>query len=201
MTADALLLVDLQQDFMPGGALAVPGGDQVVPVANAKMKAAKHVVATRDWHPPGHGSFASAHPGLSIGDTFQLSGLDQVAWPDHCVQGTAGAEFCAGLDRSRIDKIVDKGTDPKVDSYSAFFDNGGQNPTGLDAHLKAIGARSLEVIGLATDYCVLFTVLDARRLGYAVRVDLAGCRGVELNPGDAERAVEQMRRAAATVVQ
>lgn len=196
----ALLLIDLQNDFLPSGALAVPGGDAVIGVANEKMKHAEHVIATQDWHPPGHGSFASSHGGISVGDVFQLSGRDQVAWPDHCVQGTFGAEFSSGLHVDQIDHVVFKGTDPAVDSYSGFFDNGGQNPSGLDEHLKSKGIRKLEILGLATDYCVMFTVLDALGLGYGVKVDLAGCRGVNLNEGDVERAIETMQSAGAVMI-
>ncbi|MCA9136058.1 MAG: bifunctional nicotinamidase/pyrazinamidase [Planctomycetales bacterium] len=195
----ALLLIDLQNDFLPGGALAVPDGDAVIEVANQKIQHAQHVVATQDWHPPGHGSFASSHDGIEIGDVFQLSGRDQVAWPDHCVQGTFGAEFSNELHVDEIDHVVCKGTDPTVDSYSGFFDNDGQNPTGLDAYLKAMGITKLEIMGLATDYCVMFTVLDALQLGYEVEVDLAGCRGVNLNEGDVDRAIATMRTAGALV--
>lgn len=195
----ALLLIDLQNDFLPGGALAVSDGDAVLPIANQLMAGAEHVVATQDWHPPGHGSFASSHDGVSVGDLFQLDGRDQVAWPDHCVQGTAGADFSSVLELDRIDHVVQKGTDPTVDSYSGFFDNDGQNPTGLDEYLKSLGIEHLDVIGLATDYCVMFTVLDALRLGYGVTVHLAGCRGVNLSEGDVDRAVETMRAAGATI--
>ncbi|MEO1526708.1 MAG: bifunctional nicotinamidase/pyrazinamidase [Planctomycetota bacterium] len=195
-----LLLIDLQNDFLPGGALAVPDGDAVLSIANQKIASAEHVVATQDWHPRGHGSFASSQDGMSIGQTFELAGLDQVAWPDHCVQGTDGAEFSAALDTEKIDHVVRKGTDPSIDSYSGFFDNGQKQATGLDDYLREIGAEELEVIGLATDYCVLFTVLDALKLGYRVTVDLSACRGVDLNEGDVDQAVAQMRDAGAVVV-
>ncbi|MEL6110554.1 MAG: bifunctional nicotinamidase/pyrazinamidase [Planctomycetota bacterium] len=195
-----LILIDLQNDFLPGGALEVPDGDAVVPLANQKIASAEHVVATQDWHPVGHGSFASSQDEVSIGDTFQLAGLDQVAWPDHCVQGTRGAAFSSDLHSDGIDHVVQKGTDPLIDSYSGFFDNGRKQATGLHEYLQGIGAEEIEVVGLATDYCVLFTVLDALQLGYRVTVDLAACRGVNLKDGDVENAVEKMRDAGAQVL-
>ena len=195
-----LLVIDLQNDFLPGGALAVPDGDAVLPIANQKIAAAEHVVATQDWHPSGHGSFASSHEGLSVGDTFELAGLTQIAWPDHCVQDTAGAEFSASLATDQIHHVVQKGTDKSIDSYSGFFDNGQKQATGLDDYLRGIGASELEIIGLATDYCVLFTVLDALKLGYQVTIDLTACRGVNLNEGDVDRAVAQMRQEGAKVL-
>jgi nicotinamidase/pyrazinamidase len=194
-----LLLIDLQNDFLPGGALAVSQGDQVIAVANRAMKSAPCVIATQDWHPADHGSFASQHPGLAVGQVFDLDGLAQIAWPDHCVQGTHGAEFAADLQTERIDHVVRKGTDRRIDSYSGFFDNGQRLATGLDDYLRSRGIDRLTVMGLATDYCVKFTVLDALRLGYATRVLLSGCRGVNLRPGDVAAAIEAMRGAGAEV--
>ena len=135
---NVLLLIDLQNDFLPGGALAVAGGDEVVPIANFGIEVAEHVVATQDWHPHDHGSFASQHAGLNVGDSFLLDGLTQVAWPDHCVQGTPGAEFSSKLNVARIDQVIRKGTNPTIDSYSGFFDNGHRQATGLHDHLKEI---------------------------------------------------------------
>ena len=196
----ALLLIDIQNDFLPGGALAIPEGDQVIEVANQAMELADHVVATQDWHPAEHGSFASQHEGLEIGDQFLLDGLPQIAWPDHCVQGTHGAELAAPLPREKIRHIVRKGTDPTIDSYSGFFDNDHRRSTGLDHYLRSQGIRELTVMGLATDYCVKFTVLDALQLGYVTRVRMDGCRGVNLLPNDVAAAVEMMRIAGAEIL-
>ncbi|NND98384.1 MAG: bifunctional nicotinamidase/pyrazinamidase [Pirellulaceae bacterium] len=195
-----LLLIDIQNDFLPGGALAVPDGDAVVPVANRLIQSARHVVATQDWHPKDHGSFASQHAGIDVGDLFELDGLTQVAWPDHCIQGTRGAEFAATLNVDRIDHVVQKGTDRLIDSYSGFFDNGHRQSTGLHDYLQSIGATELLVAGLATDYCVKFTVIDALELGYCVRVMLDGCRGVNLNAGDSDQAIAMISEAGAMLV-
>ncbi len=197
---NVLLLIDIQNDFLPGGALAVPDGDQVIDVANAAIETAEHVVATQDWHPADHGSFASQHQDVSVGQLFQLDGLDQIAWPDHCVQGTPGAEFAEGLNTSRINHVTQKGTDRSIDSYSGFFDNGHRRATDLNDYLKSIGTTELSVMGLATDYCVKFTVLDALLLNYPSRVILAGCRGVNLNPGDVDAAIAAMKNAGATIL-
>jgi nicotinamidase/pyrazinamidase len=201
----ALIIIDVQNDFVPGGALAVREGDLVVPVINQlqqlKGSAFSVVVATQDWHPRDHGSFAANHPGTKVGDVIDLAGLRQILWPVHCVQQTRGAEFVASLDRSAIDHVVRKGTDPTIDSYSGFFDNGHRKATGLDAYLKQRGVNDVYVCGLATDYCVKFTALDARQLGYQTHLIEDATRGVELRPGDVARAVEEMRRAGVDVVQ
>jgi len=196
----ALILVDIQNDFLPGGALPVPEGDRVVPVANRAMERFELVVATKDWHPPDHESFASRHPGHKVGDVVNLHGLEQVLWPDHCVQGTAGAEFAPGLNSAGIEEVVYKGTDPTVDSYSTFFDNAHRRSTGLEKYLRAHGVGEIYLLGLATDYCVLFSALDAVELGLATRVVLDGCRGVNLHSGDVERAIERMRAAGVRMV-
>jgi nicotinamidase/pyrazinamidase len=195
------VLVDIQNDFLPGGALAVPRGDEVVPVANRVQSAFDLVVATQDWHPPGHGSFASMRPGRKPGDVDELAGLPQVLWPDHCVQGSRGAEFAPGLQMNRVEAIFRKGTDPTIDSYSGFFDNGHRKSTGLGDYLKGRGATDVYVLGLATDYCVKFTALDARKLGFRTFLVQDGSRGVELRPGDVDRAVDEMRAAGVEVVQ
>ncbi|MHB1341670.1 MAG: bifunctional nicotinamidase/pyrazinamidase [Coriobacteriia bacterium] len=196
----ALVWVDLQNDFMPGGALAVAGGDAVVPVANALALLFPLVVATQDWHPAGHGSFASAHPGTSPGDVMDLAGVAQVLWPDHCVQGTPGASFHSSLDVARVCHVVRKGTDPGVDSYSGFFDNDHRRSTGLDAYLNTHGVAEIVVLGLATDYCVKATVIDAVGLGFGVTVVADGCRAVDVAVGDGERALAEMRTAGARLV-
>lgn len=193
----ALLLVDLQNDFMPGGALAVPNGDEVVAVANRLAPRYELVVATQDWHPPNHGSFASNHPGKKPYDVVDLHGVQQTLWPDHCVQGTPGASFHSGLDIGPIDQVVRKGTDPAIDSYSTFFDNARRKETRLHDFLREQGVDNLDVMGLATDYCVLFSVLDARELSYEVRVLREGCRGIGLNKGDIDFAFRKMSEAGA----
>lgn len=192
---NALILVDLQYDFMPGGALAVAEGDQVVAVANRLIPRFELVVATQDWHPADHGSFASQHPGSSIGDIIKLDGLDQMLWPDHCVQGSAGADLHSELKVADIDKIVPKGTDRQIDSYSGFFDNGKRQSTGLKEFLTKHFVSSVFVMGLATDYCVKYTALDAVALGFETTLIEDGCRGVELNPGDVKTAINQLRTA------
>ncbi|OGR57965.1 MAG: nicotinamidase [Elusimicrobia bacterium GWA2_69_24] len=196
----ALLVVDVQNDFLPGGALAVSRGDEVVAVANAAMREFELVVATQDWHPADHGSFASRHPGRAPGETVRLGEVDQVLWPDHCVQGTPGAEFAPGLDTRRFAAVFRKGMDPSVDSYSGFFDNRRRGSTGLAGYLREKGVGEVFILGLATDYCVKRTALDARAEKFAARLLLEGCRGVELRAGDGERAVEEMRRAGVEVL-
>ncbi|TVS16893.1 MAG: bifunctional nicotinamidase/pyrazinamidase [Planctomycetaceae bacterium] len=195
-----LLLVDLQNDFLPGGALAVPEGDHVVPIANRLMPHFALVVASKDWHPPDHSSFASQHPGHQPGDSISLDGRDQILWPDHCVQGTRGAEFSDRLDKGAIQAVFLKGTDPRWDSYSALFDDGHRRSTGLIEYLRERGVDEVCVLGLATDYCVRASVLDALREGLRVQVVTDGCRGVNLQPGDDQRALDAMQSAGATLV-
>jgi len=192
---NTLLLTDLQNDFLPTGALPVHGGDQVIPIANRLMPRFDLVIASQDWHPANHGSFAANHPGKKVGDTIELAGLPQILWPVHCVQNTPGADFAPALDRSRIAHITHKGIDPAIDSYSAFFDNGHKKATDLDAFLKSRKVTHLHLLGLATDYCVLFTALDARQLGYRVTLIQDACRGVNLKPTDVPNALETMRQA------
>jgi len=200
----ALILVDLQYDFMPGGALAVPEGDVVVPLANALMGAFELVVATQDWHPPNHGSFAVNHEGRAPGEVITLAGLPQVLGPTHCVQGSRGAELVAGLDRSRVAAIFQKGCDPEIDSYSGFFDNGGRRSTGLGEFLEARGVEEVLVLGLATDYCVKFTALDALRSSpfkfKKVSLVVDACRAVDLSPGDGAAALAAMSAAGVELV-
>ena len=197
----ALILVDIQNDFLPGGALAVPRGDEVIAIANRLQPRFGLVVATQDWHPRGHGSFASTLPGRKPGEVAELAGLPQVLWPDHCVQGTRGAELAAGLEANRVEAIIRKGTDRFIDSYSGFFDNGHRKSTGLGDYLHGRGATDVYVLGLATDYCVKFTALDAVRLGFRAHLVKDGSRGVELSKGDVDRAIDEMRRAGVAVVQ
>lgn len=196
----ALVLVDLQNDFMPFGALPVPDGDAVVAVANELAPRFGLVVASQDWHPPVHGSFASAHPGHEPGDVIDLGGVSQVLWPDHCVQNTPGASLHSALDVGLVDHVVHKGADPAIDSYSAFFDNDHRTATGLEEYLEQRGVDEIVVLGLATDYCVKATVLDAIALGFGVTVISDGCRAVELESGDGEAAFAAMRAEGARVV-
>jgi nicotinamidase/pyrazinamidase len=196
----ALLIVDIQNDFIPGGALAVNRGDEVIEIANRAMKYFDHVIATQDWHPADHGSFASQHEGKSPGEFIELNGLNQILWPDHCVTGSKGAEFADGLDTAGITKVIQKGLDRLVDSYSGFFDNARRKDTGLNDYLGVAGITDLYIIGLATDYCVKFTALDAAKLGYNTSLIIEGVRGVELNPGDCEAAVEEMKIAGVEII-
>jgi nicotinamidase/pyrazinamidase len=201
MPKTALLVIDIQNDFCPGGALAVPKGHEVVEVANTFIKlffkSNMPVIATQDWHPVGHGSFASVHNAAPF-TMGKLSDMDQVMWPDHCVQDTFGAEFHPDL--LDVPTVVCKGMDPTVDSYSGFFDNGGKNDTGLNAILKADGVTQLMILGLATDYCVKATALDAAKLGYFTVVIEDGCRAVNYPEGTEKAAIEEMRRAGILVM-
>ena len=196
---EALILIDLQYDLMPGGALPVPQGDQVVPLANQLASRFELVVASQDWHPPDHRSFASQHGGKKPGDVIMLEGLEQRLWPDHCVQNTHGAKLHQDLDRSKIERVFQKGTDPIIDSYSAFYDNAHRRATGLGGYLKDKGVRKVFVMGLATDYCVKFSALDAIELGFQVTLIGDGCRGIDANPGDIEKAIEEMLRKGAVL--
>lgn len=196
----AFLMVDIQNDFMPFGALPVSDGDAVVGVANELAVRFSFVVATQDWHPAEHGSFAVNHDGAQAGEIVELSGFVQVLWPAHCVQNSPGASFHSGLDVGVIDKVVRKGTDPSIDSYSGFFDNGHLKSTGLAEMLRDDGVTEIVVAGLATDYCVRFTALDGLRCGFAVSVVIDGVRAVEMEPGDGQRALDEMRDAGCRLV-
>jgi nicotinamidase/pyrazinamidase len=190
----ALIIVDVQNDFCPGGALPVPEGDAVVPVINRIQARYDLVVATQDWHPPNHGSFAANHPGSEVGQQIELAGLPQILWPVHCVQDTPGAAFHSGLNLARVARVFRKGTAPTIDSYSGFFDNGHRKSTGLADYLREQGAQEVHVCGLATDYCVKCTALDAVELGFRTRLLEDAARGVDLRPGDVQRAIDQMRQ-------
>lgn len=195
-----LLIVDVQNDFVPGGALPVPGGMEVVPVINRLQQLFELVIATQDWHPPEHVSFAATHEGRKPGDVIDLDGLPQKLWPVHCVQETAGAAFVPGLQTKRFERVFRKGTHPRIDSYSAFFDNAHRNSTGLADYLKAQRVQEVYLTGLATDYCVKFSAFDAVTLGFKTHVILDACRGVELNRGDVAQAVEDMEKAGVTIL-
>lgn len=200
MASRALILVDLQYDFCPGGALAVPRGDETLDVAQRMIPQFDVVVATQDWHPRDHGSFAANHDGAAPYQMSDLHGLPQVLWPVHCVQGSRGAALLDELDRARIREVFPKGTDPTVDSYSGFWDNGRRKSTGLGEWLRAQAITDVYVLGLATDYCVRATALDAVTDGFTCYLIEDGCRAVELAPGDGERAIEAMRAAGVIVV-
>jgi nicotinamidase/pyrazinamidase len=189
-----LLIVDVQNDFCPGGSLAVEDGDAVVPVINRIMHLFTRVVATQDWHPVDHVSFASQHPGRKPLDVVMAGRIEQVLWPDHCVQGTRGAELHPRLETGRIELVMRKGLRRELDSYSAFFENDHATDTGLRHYLKGMGARELYVCGLATDYCVRASAVDARKLGFRVTLVKDACRGVDAPPGSVGEALEEMRR-------
>ncbi len=198
LSDSALVVVDVQNDFCPGGALPVAGGDEVVGPVNAVMARFGRVVLSQDWHPVGHVSFASAHPGYAVGDRAQVGGVDQYLWPDHCVAGSTGADFHPRLDASRASIILRKGTKRMLDSYSCFFENDRKTPTGLEGWLRSLGVGRVVVAGLATDYCVLYTVLDALRLGFRVVVLEDAVRAVDVPSGSAARALASMREAGAS---
>lgn len=196
----ALLLVDIQNDFLPGGALPVAEGNGILPVVNTLLKKPFDViVASKDWHPVDHGSFASTHV-KNIGERIQLAGLDQILWPTHCVEGTEGAEFAAGWDSFKVHEVFFKGTDKEVDSYSTFFDNGHRRTTGLEAFLREKGITDLYIAGLATDYCVKYSVLDALKMGFQVYVVTDAVRGVNLASGDSDAALKEMQDSGAKLV-
>ena len=197
----ALILVDLQNDFMPGGALAVPQGDEVIPLADELQHRFDIVVATKDWHPPDHGSFAENHKGKKPGDRIMLDGIEQILWPVHCVQNTHGAEFAPSFETSRIAHVFHKGTERNIDSYSTFFDNMHRRHTGLAHYLEKRAIKEIYLMGLALDYCVKYSALDARQLGLSAYVILDGCRGIELERGDIGRALEEMKRAGTILLQ
>jgi len=197
----ALIIVDLQNDFMPTGSLPVPHGEEVIPLANTLQTYFECIVATQDWHPKNHGSFAVNHPGRSVGDIIELAGLSQVLWPTHCVQARQGAEFVKAFTLIPTAKIFQKGCNPTIDSYSGFFDNGHTQSTGLKDYLLACQISDVYVMGLALDYCVKYTVLDACQLGFTTFLIEDGCRGVNLKKDDSATAMQEMRLAGANVVQ
>lgn len=196
----ALVLVDLQNDFMPGGALAVDRGDEVVSIANDLMPHYDIVVATQDWHPEDHGSFAANHDAAAVFDTVPLNGLEQILWPVHCVAGSPGAAFHTDVHRPGITQVFPKGCDSLVDSYSGFFDNGKRRSTGMGEWLRAQGVDTIDVMGLATDYCVQFTAIDGAQSGFTTRLLLPGCRAVGMHPGDEQAALQAMEEAGVSLV-
>ena len=196
----ALIIVDVQNDFLPGGSLGVPQGDQIIPLINRMIPHFKLIVATQDWHPHDHTSFVVNHPGKNVGDIVDVRGILQILWPVHCVRNTKGAELAPGLNKDAIESIFYKGTDPWIDSYSAFFDNARRKSTGLDEHLRSNEVDEIAIVGLATDYCVLYSVIDAIDLGYKVIVVEDACRGINLQEGDVQEAFGTMREKGAKIV-
>jgi nicotinamidase/pyrazinamidase len=195
----ALLLIDIQNDFLPGGALAVPFGDEILDPVNALIPRFELVIASQDWHPANHASFAANHPGKGVGDRIVVDGVPQILWPVHCVQNTPGAALSPALNRAGIHQVVQKGQDPLIDSYSAFYDNEHRRSTGLAELLRARDVSHLFLAGLATDYCVQFSALDALAEGFAVTLVEDAARGVNLHPADVANAVALMRGRGATL--
>ncbi len=194
MADKALIVVDVQNDFCPGGALGVAGGDEIVPMINGLIGRFEHVVLTQDWHPAGHSSFASSHPGKNPFEMIAMPYGAQTLWPDHCVQGSAGANFHPALEWTRAELLIRKGFRPQIDSYSAFFENDRRTPTGLSGYLRDRGIKKVTICGLATDFCVAFSALDAVAQGFSTTVVLDACRGIDLN-GSLHAMVTRMRDA------
>ncbi len=194
----ALLVIDVQNDFCPGGALAVPGGDEIIEAVNTMMDGFDSVILTQDWHPVGHSSFATSHSGKNPFDMIEMPYGQQVLWPDHCVQGTEGAAFHPGL-RTDADLILRKGFRPEIDSYSAFFENDRTTPTGLEGYLRTRGIEQLTLVGLATDFCVHYSAVDAASLGFDVTVSIDACRAIDME-GSLASATQAMKNADVTLV-
>jgi nicotinamidase/pyrazinamidase len=196
----ALIIVDVQNDFIPGGALAVHDGDKIVPIINDLQSKFDFIVATQDWHPEDHGSFAANHQGKRVGEFIDLNGVNQILWPVHCVQGTFGAEFHKDLKKDKWKAVFQKGTNPLVDSYSGFFDNNRQGDTGLSSYLKENGVDEVYVCGLATDYCVKFTVLDGISEGFKTYLFSDATKAVNIHPNDYELAIKEMKKAGVSIL-
>jgi nicotinamidase/pyrazinamidase len=200
MTQSMLLIVDVQNDFCPGGALAAPEADKIIPEVNRLARSFAHVALTQDWHPPGHLSFASSHPGKAPFETIEAPYGPQILWPDHCVQGTSEAAFHPALDVPHAELVLRKGYDREIDSYSAFRENDRKTPTGLAAYLRERGFERLVLCGIATDFCVLYSALDAVAAGFTVEVALGACRGIDVD-GSLDRAIAQMRQAGVRLIE
>lgn len=199
MTTKALVVIDIQNDFCPGGALGVADGDAIIPLVNQLIADHDHVILTQDWHPAGHSSFASSHPGKAAYEMIEMPYGPQTLWPDHCVQGSHGGEFHPALVWDKAEMIVRKGYRPGIDSYSAFFENDRTTPTGLAGYLRERGLTDLVLVGIATDFCVAYSALDAVREGFSVTVRLDACRAIDLN-GSLAIMTEKMREAGVTLV-
>jgi nicotinamidase/pyrazinamidase len=196
---DVLLIIDVQNDFCPGGALAVSQGDAIVPAVNRLAAEFAHVVLTQDWHPRGHASFAGSHPGKQPFETIELSYGPQILWPEHCVQGTQGAAFHAGLDVPHAELVVRKGFRSAIDSYSAFRENDHRTPTGLAGYLKERGFQRITLCGLATDFCVLYSAIDGREAGFEVSLVTSACRGIDVE-GSLSHAMRSMNEAGVSLL-
>lgn len=196
----ALIMIDLQNDFCPGGSLAVSGGDEVIPLANQLQVHFEVILATQDWHPEDHSSFAISHPGYRVGEVIKINEIEQILWPSHCIQESQGAAFHPDLSLQKVQKTFHKGIDKKIDSYSAFFDNAHLRSTGLEEYLQETGIDTVYLMGLATDYCVKYSALDAVHSGFKVFVVEDACRGVELKAGDSARALQEMQAAGVKLV-
>jgi nicotinamidase/pyrazinamidase len=196
---EILVIVDVQNDFCPGGALAVPQGDEIVSAVNRLAAEFVHVILTQDWHPRGHASFASSHPGKQPFDTIDLSYGQQILWPDHCVQGTRGAAFHPDLDVPHAELMLRKGFRTAIDSYSAFFENDHRTPTGLVGYLKERSFERVTLCGLATDFCVFYSAIDGRQIGFEVTVVTDACRGIDID-GSVATAVRSMKGAGVILV-
>jgi nicotinamidase/pyrazinamidase len=199
MAGQALIVIDLQNDFCPSGALAVAGGDEIVPLVNDLIRNSEHVVMTQDWHPAGHSSFASSHPGRQPFESIEMPYGPQTLWPDHCIQGSLGSDFHSGLAWTRAELVIRKGFRSAIDSYSAFFENDHETPTGLAGYLRERGIGEITLCGLATDFCVAYSALDAAAQDFAVTVRLDACRGINLE-GSVETMLRRMREAGVTLV-
>jgi nicotinamidase/pyrazinamidase len=199
MAEEALIVIDVQNDFCPGGALAVARGDEVVPVINELSHDFEHLILTQDWHPANHSSFTSSHPGKQHFETVQMPYGEQTLWPDHCIQGSGGAAFHPHLNRTRCELILRKGFRPAIDSYSAFFENDHSTPTGLAGYLNERGIKHITLVGLATDYCVAYSALDAAKLGLTAAVRLDATRGIDLG-GSMATMLAKMREAGVRLV-
>ena len=196
---DILIVVDMQNDFCPGGALAVPQGDEIVPTVNRLAAEFAHVILTQDWHPPGHASFASSHAGKQPFQTIELAYGQQILWPDHCVQGTQGAAFHSGLDVPHAELMIRKGFRSAIDSYSAFRENDRRTPTGLAGYLKERGFERIALCGLATDFCVFYSAIDGREAGFEVSIVTSACRGIDVD-GSLGHALRSMSEAGVTLL-
>lgn len=198
MTQSCLIVVDVQNDFCPGGALAVEEGDQIIPHVNALISSFDHVILTQDWHPANHSSFASQHPGHQPFEQIDMDYGAQTLWPDHCVQGTSGADFHSGLNWTKAELVIRKGFRHQIDSYSAFFENDRKTPTGLAGYLRERGIGSVTLAGLATDFCVGFSALDAAKLGFKTTVDLAASRAIDMN-GSLDTMLQNMQKSGVSI--
>lgn len=199
MIAHALIVVDMQNDFCPGGALGVKGGDEILPLLNATINESEHVILTQDWHPKGHSSFASSHQGKEPYQSITMPYGEQTLWPDHCVQGTTGADFHPQLNLTRAQLVIRKGFRHGIDSYSTFFENDHKTPTGLAGYLRERNIGAITLAGLATDFCVAFSALDAVALGFNTRVRLDLCRGIDVN-GSLTLMLDKMRQAGVELI-